>query len=127
MNISNGNISNGARLSLRRECLIDFPDGSTAIITACPDDFANIYYATLKVRGAIDSAAAVFIMDIERHIHGDPEELIKRSNILQSGMTKQHADIFFDAMESIREDWGSKNSDYGANFIHLSRNKSPLK
>ena len=127
MIITDGYETKGARFTLRRECTIDFPDGSTAIITAMPDDFANVYYATLKTRGAVDSAAAAFVMDIERHIHGDPEGLIERSNILKSGMTEQHADIFFDAMTSIREDWGDKNSDYGANFIHLSRNKSPLK
>ena len=117
--------SNGVKITSRREILLDFPDGSLAVICGWPEDLASVCYFIHLVRGAIDSQAAAFILDIEGRAHGDPEKLIASAQIVNPNMNDAHREIFFWAMNAMREDWGAPNSDYGVNFQHYSLNKKP--
>lgn len=117
--------SHGVNITPRREILLNFPDGSIAVIFGWPDDLASVSYFIHLVRGAIDSQAASFILDIENRTHGDPEKLIEAAKIINPKSEDAHRDIFFWAMNAMREDWGTPNSDYGVNFQHFSLNRKP--
>ena len=117
--------SHGVKITSRREILLNFPDGSIAVICAWPEDTANVCYFIHLLRGAIDSQAAAFILDIENRAHGDPEKLIEAAKIITPNAEDAHREIFFWAMNALREDWGAPNSDYGVNFQHFSLNRKP--
>lgn len=117
--------SHGVKITSRREILLNFPDGSIAAICGWPEDFASVCYVVHFVRGAIDSQAAAFVLDIEKRAHGDPGKFIENSKIITPGTEDAHREIFFWAMTAMREDWGAQNSDYGVNFEHYSLNRKP--
>lgn len=114
---------NGAQITPRRECLIDFPDGSRAAIVGWTEDFGTVYFFIHRLRGDLNSAAAAFILDVERNAHGDPDGLIESAGIITPSMSEQHEKIFQMAMITMREDWGDAHSDFGVDFHHLSQNR----
>ena len=115
----------GAKIAPRRECFIDFSDGSSAAIVGWCEDFASVCFFIHRLRGDLNSAAAAFVLDVERHAHGDPDGLIEGAKIITPKMSKKHAEIFNFAMISLREDWGDAHSDFGVDFYHVSLNEKP--
>lgn len=116
---------NGAQITPRRECLIDFPDGSRAAIVGWTEDFGTVCFFIHRLRGDLNSDAAAFVLDVERNAHGDTDGLIEDAKIITPSKSKEHAEIFQSAMITLREDWGDSHSDFGVDFYHLSQNQRP--